>query len=77
MRIAFALVFALVAQPAFAIANPASENCVKLKGKLEIVSQADGSQIGLCRLPNGFIIEEWTLMKMKSKGIDMKKLLRK
>jgi len=51
-----------VTQPA-AIANPAAENCVKLGGKSEIKTQADGSQSGLCTLPSGQVCDEWALMR--------------
>ena len=60
---------ALSATPLLALANPASENCVKLGGTVQIVTQTDGSQIGLCHLPNGYIVEEWSLMRMQEAGI--------
>ena len=31
---------------------------------LEIVKDASGGEIGLCYLPDGRIIEEWTLLRM-------------
>lgn len=55
---------ALSALPAFAMGNPASEFCINMKGRLEIVTLSDGGQIGLCFLPNKQIIEEWTLFRM-------------
>ena len=65
-----AIVFAVLSSsPALALGNPASENCMKAGGTVEIVTQADGGQVGLCHLPNGYIIEEWTLMKMQEAGI--------
>lgn len=42
--------------------NPASEHCVKLGGKLEIRSEA-GGQTGYCHLPDGRVVEEWTLFR--------------
>ncbi len=60
---AFAI-FAWGCAPALAIANPASEFCVKMEGRLEIVKDASGGEIGLCYLPDGRIIEEWTLFRM-------------
>lgn len=65
-----AIVLAVLSvSPALALGNPASENCVKAGGTVEIVTQAGGGQVGLCHLPNGYIIEEWTLMKMQEAGI--------
>lgn len=51
---------ALPAQPV--IANPASTYCLKIGGRLEFVSTADG-QMGICILPDGERIEEWTLFR--------------
>lgn len=45
-----------------AIANPASEHCVKKNGKLEIVKEAAGDK-GMCHLPDGAVIEEWELFR--------------
>lgn len=58
------VILALASGPAFAIANPASVFCGKMGGRLEIVKDASGGSIGLCYLPNGQIIEEWTLFRM-------------
>ena len=44
------------------IANPASEHCVQLGGRLEIRSEADG-QRGYCHLPDGRVVEEWALFR--------------
>mgnify|MGYP001184967674 CR=1 FL=1 len=41
------------------LANPASSYCVEQGGSLEIVTQPDGGQIGMCTLPNGNVCEEW------------------
>lgn len=41
------------------MANPASQFCDENGGKLEIVSNSDGSQIGLCNLDE-YSCEEWT-----------------
>ncbi len=49
------------------MANPASQYCVKLGGKLEIVKQADGGEIGMCHLPDGTTIEEWQLFRRDHK----------
>ncbi len=48
--------------PAVQIANPASEHCVKLGGRLEIRTEADG-QRGYCHLPDGRVVDEWTLFR--------------
>ncbi|RZZ82762.1 putative hemolysin [Pseudoxanthomonas winnipegensis] len=48
--------------PQAAIANPASEYCVKQGGRLETVNEADGAK-GVCHLPDGTAIEEWTLYR--------------
>ena len=49
------------------MANPASQYCIKLGGKLEIAKQADGGEIGMCHLPDGTIIEEWQLFRRDNK----------
>lgn len=47
-----------------AIANPASEYCVKEKGgRLEIVTDESGAQKGMCHLPDGTVIDEWELYR--------------
>lgn len=45
-----------------ALANPASEYCVKKGGKIEIVKEAAGEK-GMCHLPDGSVIEEWALFR--------------
>ena len=45
-----------------AIANPASEHCVKKGGNLEIVKEATGEK-GMCHLPDGSVVEEWELFR--------------
>lgn len=54
------------APEAIGIANPASEHCVKLGGKLEIRSET-GGQVGYCHLPDGRVVEEWALFR-ESRG---------
>jgi hypothetical protein len=52
---------------AWALANPASVFCVKSGGKSEIRKGPRG-EYGICRLPNGRIVEEWTYFReMKGK----------
>ena len=54
------IVVALLASPqmAWALPNPASVFCVKSGGKSEIRNGPRG-QYGVCRLPNGRVVEEW------------------
>lgn len=42
--------------------NPASVNCTKQGGKLELV-QTQGGTAGHCIFPSGKICEEWALMR--------------
>lgn len=49
------------------LANPASTNCLKLGGKLEIIPNADDSQEGNCTLPSGKVCEEWALFRGECK----------
>lgn len=44
------------------LANPASEYCISLGGKLEMVKKAAGEK-ALCHLPDGTVIEEWELYR--------------
>ncbi len=52
MIVAMVIVAGLTASSALAVANPASENCVKAGGTLEIVKLHSGGEIGLCHLPD-------------------------
>jgi hypothetical protein len=53
---------------AFALANPASVFCAQSGGKTEIRNGANG-QYGVCRLPDGRVVEEWSYYrKMKGKA---------
>ena len=53
---------------AFALANPASVFCVKSGGKSEIRNGPKG-QYGVCRLPNGRVVNEWSYYRrMKGKA---------
>ncbi len=45
------------------IANPASENCIKQGGRLEIEERGDGGQIGVCYFEDNRQCEEWALMR--------------
>jgi len=55
-------------QQAWALANPASVFCVKSGGKSELRTGPRG-QYGVCRLPDGRVVEEWSYFRqMKSKS---------
>ncbi|MFH0970636.1 MAG: DUF333 domain-containing protein [Candidatus Diapherotrites archaeon] len=41
------------------IANPASVNCINQGGTLNIITDEEGAQQGMCTLPNGKTCEEW------------------
>lgn len=45
------------------LANPATENCAALGGTWEKVEAEDGSEYGLCTLPDGTLCEEWALYR--------------
>lgn len=47
--------------------NPASQYCVKMGGKLEIVKDKSGNESGMCHLPDGTVIEEWKLFRRDHK----------
>ena len=54
-------------QQARALANPASVFCVKSGGKSEI-RNGPKAQYGVCRLPNGRVVDEWSYFRrMKGK----------
>ena len=48
--------------PPAGIANPASTNCIKVGGSLEIVDENNGA-VGYCHLKDGRVCEEWSLMR--------------
>ena len=48
--------------PTTSLANPASEYCLSLSGKLELLKEKAGEK-ALCHLPNGTVIEEWELYR--------------
>lgn len=49
--------------PPTRIANPASENCVKLGGRLVIEKRGDGGQYGICYFEDNRQCEEWALLR--------------
>ncbi len=46
-----------------ALSNPASVNCEEQGGSLQIKTQKDGSQYGLCVFNTGYSCEEWQLFR--------------
>jgi putative hemolysin len=67
--IAFIVVAMLVIGPqsAWALANPASVFCAKSGGRSEIRKGPRG-QYGVCRLPDGRVVDEWAYFRaMKGK----------
>jgi putative hemolysin len=54
-----AMTLAAGPQTARALANPASVFCVQSGGKSEIRKGPNG-EYGVCRLPDGRVVEEWT-----------------
>lgn len=49
------------------MANPASVYCSKVGGTLEIRHDTDGDA-GYCHLPDGRVVEEWTLFHEANPG---------
>ena len=44
-------------------ANPASENCVKVGGRLAIEKRPDGGEFGVCYFEDNHQCEEWALLR--------------
>ena len=59
---------ASVSEPAVGIANPASVYCVQQGGKSEIRKNQDGSEYGVCILPDGKEVEEWAYYRANNGG---------
>jgi dipeptidase D len=51
------------AQPTAGMPNPASVNCTKQGGTLEIRQDATGGEVGYCKFADGSECEEWALMR--------------
>ena len=47
--------------------NPASVWCIEKGGRLEIVKDKDGNESGVCVLPSGERVDEWTLFRRDHK----------
>ena len=45
--------------PQVGMANPASVFCEQKGGQSEIRKNEDGSEYGVCHLPDGSVVEEW------------------
>jgi putative hemolysin len=64
----FLAMLAMAPEQAHALANPASVFCVQSGGKSEIRTGPRG-QYGVCRLPDGRVVEEWSYYRrMKGKA---------
>lgn len=50
-------------QNSLGMANPASENCLKLGGNLVTKNRGDGGQYSICYFDNNQACEEWALMR--------------
>lgn len=47
---------------AVGLPNPASAYCLEIGGTLEMREETGGT-VGYCRLPDGRVVEEWTLFR--------------
>jgi putative hemolysin len=45
------------------IANPASVNCIKVRGTVQILKRGDGGEYGLCYFEDNRACEEWALLR--------------
>ena len=59
---------AAASMPAVGMANPASVYCVQQGGKSEIRKNQDGSEYGMCILPDGKEVEEWAYFRANNGG---------
>ena len=62
-KLLFVTLISLITSNAFAMPNPASKNCVDKGGKLEIVTEKNGGEVGMCHLPNGVVCEEFAFLR--------------
>jgi len=58
----FLAVLLISPESAWALANPASVFCAKSGGKSEIRKGPRG-QYGVCRLPDGRVVDEWAYFR--------------
>lgn len=52
------------------LANPASVFCEEQGGTVEIVTDAEGNQSGLCHLPDGTAVDEWEYYRARAGSAD-------
>lgn len=52
-----------ISYEAFALANPASTNCIQKGGKLVIEKRGDGGEYGICLFEDNRQCEEWALFR--------------
>ncbi len=52
-----------ITPPRVGIPNPASVNCIKQGGRLELRSSANGGSYGVCLFSGGRECEEWALFR--------------
>jgi hypothetical protein len=55
--------------PQLGLSNPASMYCASKGGTVTLRSEG-GGQVGYCTLPNGTVVEEWTLYRAENPGVD-------
>ena len=66
--LALLAVLGMSPEKAWSLANPASVFCVQSGGRSEIRTGPRG-QYGVCRLPDGRVVDEWSYYRaMKRKG---------
>lgn len=53
------------------LANPAAEFCVKMGGQYALATPSEGGdeQKGECHLPNGKVVDAWTLYRAHAKAV--------
>lgn len=54
--------------PRIGMSNPASDFCIAQGGRIENVTDKDGAAVGLCHLPDGTVVEEWSYFRANTKG---------
>ncbi len=59
----FCLLSEIFQGKSFSIPNPASQNCIKIGGNLQIVTGPQGGQYGICVFSNNYQCEEWALFR--------------
>jgi putative hemolysin len=61
--VALSLFFSIYSLEVFALANPASTNCIKKGGTLSIQTRGDGGEYGICLFEDNRQCEEWALFR--------------